>query len=171
MPREVRQANCVRCSTSFSYQWPQVRAKFCSRRCLRADWRERHRELLRNKNKEYTQRNREKRLETTRRYGNGNGREIKRRWYETNKARLMREKLVRYRTDPNFRRLHMSRAKAHKLLTKSSIEQSCLQCGNTKSLHCHHINFDPFDNRISNLVWLCHWCHMRLHAEAREEKT
>lgn len=40
----------------------------------------------------------------------------------------------------------------------------CQDCADSeKPLEVHHIDQDPFNNKLSNLVGLCHACHMRRH--------
>ena len=39
----------------------------------------------------------------------------------------------------------------------------CKNCGGTKDLGIHHINFDHYDNRLENLQVLCASCHNSLH--------
>lgn len=36
-------------------------------------------------------------------------------------------------------------------------------CGSTEFLHVHHVNGDPNDNRLENLVTLCRDCHLLIH--------
>jgi 5-methylcytosine-specific restriction endonuclease McrA len=45
------------------------------------------------------------------------------------------------------------------------IKTSCEACGETeKRLHVHHIDHDPFNNDLSNLITLCPSCHQRSHS-------
>ena len=39
----------------------------------------------------------------------------------------------------------------------------CVACGATQNLHCHHIDHDPKNNRVENLVMLCGTCHIGHH--------
>ena len=43
----------------------------------------------------------------------------------------------------------------------------CPDCGcgveTAETFEVHHIDGDPFNNSISNLVALCHWCHRIRH--------
>lgn len=38
----------------------------------------------------------------------------------------------------------------------------CILCGKTGRLDTHHVNGDYNDNRLENLVSVCHRCHMRV---------
>lgn len=42
----------------------------------------------------------------------------------------------------------------------------CVACGATQNLHCHHIDHDPKNNRVENLVMLCGTCHIGHHKSA-----
>lgn len=64
-----------------------------------------------------------------------------------------------------------------KAMIKAEIPQICSECSNTKNLEAHHkeeIRYfttkkghyyqDPKDNHtLSNSVWLCRSCHIKLH--------
>jgi 5-methylcytosine-specific restriction endonuclease McrA len=39
----------------------------------------------------------------------------------------------------------------------------CWLCGKKGELHVHHINKNPKDNELSNLIVLCPKCHMKIH--------
>lgn len=43
----------------------------------------------------------------------------------------------------------------------------CVVCRSGERLQVHHINIDPFDNRMENLVTLCQRCHRQWHAAER----
>ena len=41
---------------------------------------------------------------------------------------------------------------------------TCGDCGRRGArFECHHVNFDPADNRLENLVILCRSCHQLRH--------
>jgi 5-methylcytosine-specific restriction endonuclease McrA len=42
------------------------------------------------------------------------------------------------------------------------------RCGSTKRLSIHHIDRDKHNQAPDNLMVLCHRCHMREHARAKE---
>lgn len=43
----------------------------------------------------------------------------------------------------------------------------CAHCGGTKTRQIHHIDHDPMNNALSNLMVLCSSCHGRLHSNER----
>lgn len=156
---------CPHCNTSFEPKpWPSTHAKYCSNRCNKQAWASRNRARIRTKNRKYVRDYRARRLATTRRYGNGQrGRARKKAWYEANRVRLMAAKLARYHSDPAYRKANASRSVAHKKLKRHNGPRECFVCASKKRLHCHHVDFDPLNNIITNLVWLCHNCHMEIH--------
>lgn len=47
--------------------------------------------------------------------------------------------------------------------------ERCVVCSATAPLHVHHINFDPTDNRVSNLVTVCQPCHVKAHHSQQKQ--
>jgi len=41
--------------------------------------------------------------------------------------------------------------------------EQCVECDATEQIEVHHIDGDRTNNRLSNLVPLCHDCHMKVH--------
>lgn len=162
---ETKQAECAVCGKPFSYTWPQSRAKFCSKPCRQKDYATRHSEQIKEKNKRYLVEHADSRKETLRKYHAGRGKETAIKWRSQNWERLKDEIAKRYHEDPEYRAHQLSRMKANRILKNSGVKYECCGCGITEKLHCHHINENPMDNTMSNLMWLCHWCHMRIHAE------
>lgn len=162
-------ATCSRCGTPFTFTWPHTRSKFCSHKCSRADWRDRHREQLRSAQKVYVTKFRERRRESLRQYHAGRGKRTAAEWRKRNWPNIAEKMLARYHNDPVYKRAQNSRVVACAKLKRSGRPYECEACGSTKRLHCHHANLNPLDNALDNLIWLCHWCHMRLHAEIREQ--
>lgn len=39
----------------------------------------------------------------------------------------------------------------------------CVVCQSDEDIHVHHIDHDPTNNEMSNLVFLCRFCHVRHH--------
>lgn len=67
--------------------------------------------------------------------------------------------------------LGISRQRVHQILKDYNSnggniapgEYKCVECGVKENLQCHHKNFDSYDNRKSNLEWLCIRCHRKKH--------
>jgi hypothetical protein len=165
-----KEAVCVTCGSAFLYTWPQAKSKFCSKTCRQKDYVMRHAEQIKNYNDRYRVERADIRKESLRKYHAGKGRVTAAQWRDRNWDRLKEELNKRYVEDPEYRGRQLSRMKAHRLLINSGIKRECSGCGSVKRLHCHHINENPFDNALTNLMWLCHWCHMRVHAESRSGK-
>jgi hypothetical protein len=51
------------------------------------------------------------------------------------------------------------------ILLRSGIEPICERCGNSDArvLAVHHLDQDRTNNRLDNLVWICHNCHHLIH--------
>ena len=47
----------------------------------------------------------------------------------------------------------------------SLYDNECVYCGEKKFLHIHHVNEDPADNKIENLLVLCGLCHQTEHPD------
>jgi len=45
----------------------------------------------------------------------------------------------------------------------------CTVCGGGEDLHIHHIDHDPTNDDLENLITLCGICHARVHTELRRE--
>jgi len=46
----------------------------------------------------------------------------------------------------------------------------CQKCQSRRNLDVHHLNGDKRDQTLSNLVVLCHQCHMRLRSDQGDLK-
>lgn len=162
-------AICSHCGTPFTFTWPHTRSKFCSQKCSKADWRDRHRDQLRAAQKEYVTKHRERRRESLHNYYQGKGKVRAKNYRAENWDRLYARIKERYLNDPTFRKALHGRAVANAKLKRSGRIRECEACGSKKDLQCHHVNLDPTDNLLTNLMWLCRWCHTRLHAQLRDE--
>jgi hypothetical protein len=54
--------------------------------------------------------------------------------------------------------------------------KSCQKCGGTKNLEIHHLNKNKRDNRLDNLIVVCHGCHQIVYHDfinrvARKKKV
>ncbi|WP_301677053.1 HNH endonuclease [Methanoculleus methanifontis] len=47
--------------------------------------------------------------------------------------------------------------------------QQCSVCGGEQDLHIHHLDRDPTNDGLTNLITLCGICHARVHTELRRE--
>jgi len=41
--------------------------------------------------------------------------------------------------------------------------EKCSECGATEDIEVHHIDGDRWNNRLENLIPLCHDCHQAVH--------
>jgi hypothetical protein len=59
-----------------------------------------------------------------------------------------------------------------KLLLRESVPQMCLRCGldDRRILVVHHVDENRSNNRLENLVWLCHNCHYLVHHDTDEPR-
>ncbi len=166
----IKEATCFVCHTPFKYRWPQAKAKFCSSKCRNKDYADRHKDQINEKNRIYRTEHADKRQETLRKYHEGRGKAVAKVWRQHNWDRLKAELKARYHNDETYRKRLNSRTRSNQILRASAVPYECRGCGSTKRLHCHHINENPMDRKLINLMWLCHWCHMRLHLEERERE-
>jgi 5-methylcytosine-specific restriction endonuclease McrA len=42
--------------------------------------------------------------------------------------------------------------------------EQCVECGATEDIEVHHVDGDRLNNRLENLVPLCHGCHVKVHS-------
>lgn len=62
------------------------------------------------------------------------------------------------------RRVPTTRSVASKHARRLKPFQPCEQCGSHRRSQVHHKDRNPFNNELSNLARLCHWCHAQEHA-------
>jgi hypothetical protein len=61
-------------------------------------------------------------------------------------------------------RFHPSTENARVLLEQSGRDLNfCDSCGSEGKVQIHHIDLNPYNNRLENLQALCKDCHMKLH--------
>jgi hypothetical protein len=51
-----------------------------------------------------------------------------------------------------------------------SLIQCCEICGSTVTLEVHHLDHNPHNNLLDNLVVLCHLCHTNIHRKYTPEE-
>lgn len=49
--------------------------------------------------------------------------------------------------------------------------QLCERCGNWEAIEVHHIDKNPRNNEISNLLLLCKDCHRAIHKAMRRKSS
>lgn len=59
--------------------------------------------------------------------------------------------------------------KLSRYLESHGVQKSCIVCGNTEILDCHHVDEDRSNSEINNLVFLCPNHHLALHRFNSEE--
>jgi 5-methylcytosine-specific restriction endonuclease McrA len=52
---------------------------------------------------------------------------------------------------------------ARKVMLHANIKKECAFCKTNIRVHVHHKNQNQRDNSLSNLMYLCQPCHLRLH--------
>ena len=164
MEHIVKSKSCPQCNNEFSYRWPKNN-KFCSRKCTLADYRNRHREEI---NAYSRNRPKEIRRGVCKRYDESKKGKAKAKEFRERYAPVIAAKSAqKYSDDEHYRALLATRMASNRILKNSEAPYICSKCPVNKRLHCHHIDLNPFNRDLSNLMWLCHWCHMRVHAEIR----
>ncbi len=59
-----------------------------------------------------------------------------------------------------------------RILLRSKIKKVCKRCGeiDMRILTAHHIDSNRHNNKVENLLWLCHNCHYLIHHDKVENK-
>jgi len=161
-------AVCAVCRKCFSRKgWPSTRQFYCSGNCRRKAYYRRHKERILAEMKEKNEgAGRQQRLAAQRKWNSSDrGKKLKLAWYQKNKALRFKEYLKLYHDDPYIKAVQRARAKSRKLLKGVEPSLECVICLNRGRISCHHVDDDPLNVDLSNLVWLCHPCHSLVHSE------
>ena len=63
-------------------------------------------------------------------------------------------------------------SKARRIARQANIAKICISCKyDGPSLEIHHKDFDPFNNLIENLEYLCKRCHKDIHGKTTKHKA
>jgi hypothetical protein len=159
--------HCEICNATFEIIWPNTRQNCCSPKCRRRQYYLKNGKTLLRRQRQWNKENRSRRLEIQRRWNNSpSGKLYKSRWAADRISEKCREFLERYHKDKRLRMVMLTRAASRRKLVSSKRDFKCERCGATKTLHCHHIDHDPFNRNLENLQWLCPTCHGFVHSEA-----
>lgn len=88
-----------------------------------------------------------------------------------NKRRFCNQKcmgLARVKTNPKQSTI---RRRASKLALNGLRKKVCEECGINKNLHLHHIDSNPSNNNLDNLMTLCSSCHGEWHWQHGKKPT
>lgn len=89
-------------------------------------------------------------------------------WLGKKQPRLMVEKRVaKTRGDKHYLWRGGNSRRGYRLMIR---KEKCSTCGTRRKLVIHHVNFDHYDNRLSNLRVLCSSCHQSFHKKAYWER-
>lgn len=147
---------CPICGTKFAKpEWPVTRKIYCSSNCTNKAWK------LRNPDYNWSKLNPKKSRKIKRRWNwSSKGKAYKKAWYQSHKDEMNKKPISKRR-----RKETSSRNTARKKLLRNESIRKCVKCGSNKFVNCHHIDFNPFNNNLLNLEWLCKKCHTDKHYE------
>ncbi|MFZ2975328.1 MAG: HNH endonuclease [Candidatus Moraniibacteriota bacterium] len=59
------------------------------------------------------------------------------------------------------------------IISRSNVPKVCTICDekDTRVLLVHHMDVDNKNNKLDNLIWLCHNCHFLVHHYAKEKEN
>lgn len=143
---------CPVCQTKFPFpEWPNTKQKYCSSKCTKKAWKLNH--------PKYKWNNPEKERQIKRRWNwSEAGKAYRKQWYELHKKEINKKAI----DTKEKRQMIYSRNKAHEKLVKT-VPPICINCSSNYNINCHHKDFNPFNNNLSNLEWLCKKCHTDKH--------
>lgn len=111
--------------------------------------------------KDWYWRNLENCRKSKRKWNNSSGVEYRKKWYAENKE------IVNARLTANYLERTTSRIRANKLVKKLGWERICSECQSIEKINIHHIDQNPLNNDVTNLILLCRVCHTNLHVRKR----
>ncbi len=135
---------CQYCGKEFVPKKFNWRKKYCSKAC---------------NDKAYAKNNPEVRLRAWRKYNKlhrEQQKERSKRYYQEHT-----EEVRKYQK--SLRDENNSRTRAKLIAKKGHRNKVCVECGSIKNLHVHHVDFDPMNNELENLRYLCSICHGAKH--------
>jgi len=135
--------NCGKVCIPKKFNWRKL---YCSKKCTDKHYDKTHPEVRKLIKRKWADAHREMLVAKSKKYY----------WENREKYKKWGEK---HRLDNNAR----TRAK---LVAKKHFPQKiCLKCGSFGNIHVHHIDFNSFNNKFSNLEYLCSICHGKEHRD------
>lgn len=114
--------------------------------------------------KDWYWRNLENCRKSKRKWNNSSGVKYRKKWYAENKE------IVNTRLTANYLERTRSRIKANRIVSNLGWKRECNSCESLEKINIHHIDQNPFNNDITNLILLCRVCHTDLHCRIRMER-
>lgn len=73
---------------------------------------------------------------------------------------------------PNHRNWKDGENSYRDILLRTKVSQVCRRCkiDDKRILAVHHLDRNRQNNKVDNLIWLCHNCHYLLHHDKEEDK-
>ena len=122
--------------------------KYCSKKCADIYYTKTHPEVRKKAWRKYNKTHREEQQKRSRKY-----------YYEN------KEKQLDYRRKHRLGNNARTRAK---LVAKKYLERVCYFCNSKERVEVHHKDFNPFNNKPENLIYLCSVCHGKEHQKRND---
>lgn len=162
MTYNYKSKSCIRCRVIYS---PRSSSQKVCKECREArsrevkkEWGIKNKQHLAKKNKEWYWKNL------------GKARQIKRRWNLSESGKIYRKNYYNEHKDQVYKSLEKhkdrsyARIKSARILKRTGIEWVCSNCGDaSKKPVVHHIDENPFNMSLENLILLCRDCHADIH--------
>lgn len=73
---------------------------------------------------------------------------------------------------PNHSNWKSGEKSYREIIIRSNTTQECKRCkiNDNRILAVHHLDRNRQNNKLENLVWLCHNCHYLIHHDKKEDK-
>lgn len=160
---------CPHCSAEFTpTPWPATHQTYCSRRCMKQAYYQRHRVRLGVKTRDWCQRNRATRLAVQRRWNaSTSAKRRKKAWYQQNYQRMYAALKARGGV-----KIITARGTSLRRLKRHQPDRQCVCAPPHKGrIECHHRDGNPFNTQLENLEWRCTSHHVQVHQAMRGDHT
>lgn len=153
---------CFWCFKKYQKKPKSNNQYFCNHNCKEAHWRARNAEKLRKYQILYRKNNLAK-VRASKRKWNDKNKDYRHLWYIANANIVKTAQLTGHRNQMR------SRHQAKKIVKKLGWIRKCVECGQTDKINLHHIDGNPLNNDINNLVYLCRKHHMEAHVRMNKK--